>query len=300
MAGCGGARTVSMAPAEHAWCGRFQAMGSPCEVLCDTRDREQAERLAQIVADEAWRIESAFSRYVPGNVIDRINRANGATIQVDEEAARLIDFAATLFELSEGRFDVTSGVLREVWTFDGSDRVPGNADVQRVLERVGWQRVRWRNPHLTMAPRMEIDLGGLGKEYAVDRCAALVRAGADVAVLVNLGGDLVATAPPAGRGAWQVGVEGPAEDAAERLIELRQGALATSGDARRFLLRDGVRYGHILDPQTGWPVRDAPRSVTVAAETCTQAGMLSTFAMLKGRGAERFLETQGVRFWCRR
>ena len=85
-----------------------------------------------------------------------------------------------------------------------------------------------------------------------------------------------------------------------RLIDLRQGALATSGDARRFLLHDGVRYGHILNPWTGWPIPDAPHSVTVAADTCTQAGMLSTLAMLQGQGAEAFLKEQGVRNWCRR
>lgn len=84
------------------------------------------------------------------------------------------------------------------------------------------------------------------------------------------------------------------------MIDLKQGALATSGDARRFLLKEGVRYGHILDPTTGWPVPDAPRSITVAADTCVQAGMISTLAMLNGAGAERFLDGQGVAFWCRR
>jgi thiamine biosynthesis lipoprotein len=76
--------------------------------------------------------------------------------------------------------------------------------------------------------------------------------------------------------------------------------LATSGDAKRFLLNNGVRYGHILDPPTGWPVKDAPRSVTVAAGTCLDAGMLATFAMLHGPGAEAFLSAQNVRHWILR
>ena len=84
------------------------------------------------------------------------------------------------------------------------------------------------------------------------------------------------------------------------VIALAAGALATSGDARRFVESGGVRYGHILDPTTGWPVAGAPTSVTVAADTCVQAGMLSTFAMLEGEGAEAFLETEGVRYWCER
>lgn len=77
-----------------------------------------------------------------------------------------------------------------------------------------------------------------------------------------------------------------------------RGGLATSGDARRFLLKDSVRYGHVLDPRTGRPVSDAPRSVTVAADTCTQAGILSTFAMLMASEPEAFLEQQCVRYWC--
>jgi len=80
-------------------------------------------------------------------------------------------------------------------------------------------------------------------------------------------------------------------------LALRHGALATSGDVRRSFVHEGVVYGHILHPHTGWPVRDAPRSVTVAAPTCTQAGVLSTLAMLHGPDAEPFLERQEVRYW---
>ncbi len=78
------------------------------------------------------------------------------------------------------------------------------------------------------------------------------------------------------------------------------GAITTSGDVRRFVQRDGVRYSHILDPRTGWPVRNAPRAVTVAAATCTEAGILSTLAMLHGAKAERFLRKEGVKAWVSR
>jgi thiamine biosynthesis lipoprotein len=81
------------------------------------------------------------------------------------------------------------------------------------------------------------------------------------------------------------------------MLEVEYGALATSGDSQRFLHKDGIRYGHILDPRTGWPVPDAPRSVTVAASSCTEAGLLSTLAVLKGTGAADFLQQQRVRSW---
>jgi thiamine biosynthesis lipoprotein len=115
--------------------------------------------------------------------------------------------------------------------------------------------------------------------------------------LINFGGDLRANRPPS-HGPWQVGIERPDTDREATLVlDLEHGALATSGDSRRYLLKDGIRYGHILDPRTGWPVAGAPRSVTVAASSCTEAGLLSTLALLHGARATEFLKGEGVRFW---
>ena len=217
---------------------------------------------------------------------------------VDDETADLLDFAARCHAVSDGAFDVTSGVLRRVWRFDGGDAVPSREACRALLPLVGWRRVTWRRPQLTLPAGMEIDLGGIGKEYAVDRTAALLRERTHAAVLVNFGGDLRAAGARRDAEPWSVGVERPgAPDAAALQIRLEQGALATSGDARRFLERDGVRYPHILDPRTAWPVMAAPRSVTVLADTCLEAGMLATLAMLQGRDAEGFLEDQGARHW---
>ena len=275
-------------------------MGSPCEVLTDGGDKQLADRVSSLVASEAWRIEDKFSRYLDGNVIHRINTSQGEPVAIEAETGNLLDFAATLFDISGGRFDITSGVLRAVWTFDGGDNIPAQADIDNLLDRVGWERVTWADSQLTLQPGMEVDLGGIGKEYAVDRCTTLARSAANVPVMINFGGDLAVTSPPVTRDAWRVGIEGPNVDAAEKLVDLRQGALATSGDARRFLIRDGVRYSHILDPRSGWPVPDAPASITVAADTCTQAGMMSTLAMLRGADAEDFLAAQELLYWCRR
>jgi thiamine biosynthesis lipoprotein len=274
-------------------------MGSPCLVL-SRADRASAQRQLEIAAAEAWRIEAKFSRYRAGNIVHRINSADGAAVETDEETANLIDFSAALYEMSEHRFDITSGVLREVWRFDGSNRVPRQDQVRRVLERVGWRRVVWKRPLLILQPGMEIDLGGIGKEYAVDRAGALVAAECGAPCLINFGGDIVAVGTNPDDTAWRVGIESPGGTSGVpcKRIELQRGGLATSGDARRFLLKNGVRYGHLLNPLTGWPVVDAPRSVTVAADTCTQAGTLSTLSMLMGRDAELFLERQSQRFWC--
>jgi thiamine biosynthesis lipoprotein len=264
-------------------------------------DEAVAVDVGDAIAAEAWRIEEKFSRYLPGNIVARIN--DGERVDVDDETANLLDFAQTLYELSDRRFDITSGVLREAWTFDGSDNVPSQTEIDLALRRVGWGKVSWERPTLALEPGMQIDFGGIAKEYAVDKAAALADAqSGGAACLVNFGGDLAATRPPALTNGWQVGIDSldQHQGVAQKLIRLKNGGLATSGDSRRFLLKDGIRYGHILDPLSGWPIVDAPRSITVAADTCTQAGMLATLAMLRGAGAERFLDDQDVRHWCYR
>ena len=278
----------------------FAAMACPCEILVPTADEAFVAALGHIAADEAWRVERKFSRYRDDSVIAAIHRSAGTALRVDDETALLLDFAARCFELSGGRFDVTSGVLRRAWRFDGSDRLPRAIDIEALLPLIGFQKVRWRRPYVTVPRGMEIDFGGLGKEYAVDRALAVVTERTSGPVLVNFGGDLATNRPPPA-GTWRVGVERPDTDReAALLLDLVQGALATSGDTHRFLLRDGVRYSHIMDVQTGWPVPDAPRSVTVAGSTCVEAGMLATFAMLQGAAAEAFLENVGARHWCLR
>jgi len=276
----------------------FRAMASPCEVRIDTADPQLATRLGMMVEQEARRIEHKYSRYRDDNIVARINGASGEAVEVDEETAALIDYAQDIYTLSEGRFDLTSGVLRRVWRFDGSANVPARAAVRAVLPLVGWGKVAWRRPMLTLRPGMEIDFGGIGKEYAVDRCVLLIQAVSPSPVLVNFGGDLRVSGPRRDGARWRVAIESvDRTDATEGLLEIAVGALTTSGDARRFLLKDGVRYSHILDPRTGWPVKNPPRSVTVAAPTCVEAGLLSTLAMMHGERAEAFLKREGVMAW---
>ncbi len=276
----------------------FRAMGSPCAVLIDSHDAALSCALGEEAEAEALRIEAKYSRYRADSVLSAINASGGTPLAVDDETANLIDYAAQCHALSDGLFDITSGVLRRVWRFDGSDRVPSAASVRAILPLVGWNKVAWRRPWLTLPEGMELDFGGLGKEYAVDTAVMKLAAMTDRPFLVNFGGDLRASGPRADGGRWRVAIESvETPEQSEALLELAEGALTTSGDARRFLLKDGVRYSHILDPRTGWPVKDPPRAVTVAAPTCLEAGLLSTLAMLQGRRAERFLRREGLQAW---
>ncbi len=277
----------------------FQAMATPCEVRIQCDDPDEASRAALAAEAEARRIEAKFSRYRDDSVIGAINASSGCIVEVDGETALLLYYADHMNRISDGLFDVTSGVLRRIWKFDGSDRVPAEAEIYAMRKLIGWRRVRWHAPFLKLQKGMEIDFGGIGKEYAVDRALMAATAVSDSPILVNFGGDLRCSGPREDGERWTVAIESVDRSGnAAAVLEIDGGGLATSGDARRYLLKDGTRYSHILDPRRGRPVENPPRSVTVAGRTCLEAGMVATLAMLQGRHAERFLKQEKVRAWC--
>ncbi|KXI30574.1 FAD:protein FMN transferase [Paraglaciecola hydrolytica] len=277
-------------------------MASPCELLIETQDHELAQQLTLLAWQESKRIEHKFSRYQKDNLLYQINHAIGSPVVIDDETYRLLSFAQTCYELSDGMFDLSSGILRQAWLFDGSERIPSTQAVNKLLPLIGWSKVRFDHKTIQMPKGMELDLGGIGKEYAVDCVAKLCQLKApDTSIVVNFGGDIQVTQPRKNQQDWHIGIESLADEkAAIKILKIKNGGLATSGDARRFLIKDGVRYSHILNPKTGYPIMNAPRSVTVAAPHCIQAGLLATLALLHGQQAEAFLQEQNLQFWCYR
>lgn len=275
-------------------------MASPCELLIRSGAKREAARAAEMVCNETARIEAACSRYLPGNPVDRINTANGARTPIDDEMYRLLTFAAHCHELSDGLFDITSGILRRAWRFDGQELNPDRQLIERLLHHVGWEKTTLGADFFQLPPDMQIDLGGLAKEYAVDRVATMAWESFCHPVLVNFGGDIRAIGHPESNG-WRVGIENQSEPEAEAsMISLVNGAITTSGTTYRYCMVGGKRYGHLLNPRTGWPVDEMPESVTVIGTHCIQAGFISSLALLHGIGAEQFLEQQDVPSFCRR
>jgi thiamine biosynthesis lipoprotein len=269
--------------------------------MVDGVDQQELAQLGAIAEAEVARIEKKYSRYRADSVLSLINGAAGRPVQIDTETYELLNYADHCWWLSEGLFDITSGVLRRVWKFDGSDRVPTPEAVAALLPLIGWDKVMLTADSVQLQPGMELDLGGIGKEYAVDRVANLLTANTDLPVLVNFGGDLWVSGPCCDGTPWSIAIETVHDDAQMPVVlELSGGALTTSGDARRFLLKDGVRYSHLLDPRSGWSVKNPPRSVTVAAATCLEAGILSSLAMLHGEDAEAFLAHERIASWVMR
>ena len=274
----------------------FAAMACAAEVQLYADGPEQARRAFAAAQTEVGRIEAKYSRYRDDSLLTAINRgAGGPPVAIDAETSALLDYAHACWRQSGGLFDITAGVLRRVWDFRRGV-VPDRASLQRALECIGWNRVRRGNDTIALETDMEIDFGGMGKEYAADRAATAAGALGIRHGLVNLGGDLrLIGAHPDGR-PWRVGIVHPR--AAARTVahvSLAEGGLATSGDYERFFIHDGARYCHILNPRTGWPV-NGPQSVSVIAPLCTVAGSCATIAMLNEEGAAQYLRAQGLAY----
>jgi thiamine biosynthesis lipoprotein len=248
---------------------------------------ERAERLSRAVETEARRIEAKFSRYRESSVVSEINRNAGRTpVAVDEETEMLVCSALELARMTGGRFNPTVGALRRAWDFKGN-RVPSPEEVAALLPLVDADAVSVRDRTVFLRkPGMEIDLGGVGKEYAVDRAARILEAEGVRSAIVNFAGD-VRTIGSRGDGhPWKVGVADPFDRARCRFAVRALGGtgIATSGDYERGFVKDGVRYHHILDARTGWPARGLS-SVTAIAATAFRAGRFATAAFLLGAEA---------------
>jgi thiamine biosynthesis lipoprotein len=275
----------------------FRAMAAQHELQVDAPDEAAADGAARAAIDDVLRIEAKYSRYRSDSVISAINRAAGAPqrVSIDAETAALLRYADRCHALSDGAFDVTSGVLRRAWDFRRDPpQLPDPARLDEARRHIGWDRVEW-DEHAIRLPQagMELDFGGIGKEYAADRAAALLAQHGIANALVNLGGDVRALGTQPDGAPWRVGIAHPRrEGGVVGEVELAGAAVATSGDYERYFELDGRRYCHILDPRTGWPV-DRWQSVSVVAPLCILAGSLATIGMLRADAVD-FLRAQGV------
>ena len=272
-------------------------MGSPCELQLYIKDGTNPDAIFQNLIDEVVRLERKYSRYKPDSVISRINSSagSGVAVSIDEEAARLFDYADALYQQSDGLFDITSGVLREVWDFR-SGRLPSAAKIDSVLPLIGWNHVE-RKENQVYLPRkgMQVDFGGFGKEYAVDVLVSRCIEHEIEHGVINLGGDVRVVGPHPDGTPWRVGIQHPrAQGRTIAIIDVHHGAVATSGDYERFMLIDGRRYCHLLDPTTGYSFEPEFASVSVLADSCLIAGSFSTLAMLKREGAGLWLASTGL------
>ncbi|MBS0662517.1 MAG: FAD:protein FMN transferase [Verrucomicrobia bacterium] len=264
---------------------RWSALGTECFVQYATDDEAAGRAFEEAAVAWVEGFEAKYSRFRPTSLISRINAAAGRHwVEVDDEADRLLDICAAVYRLSGGLLDATALPLMRLWDYKAPiPRVPSPAEVDAARRLVGWLRVE-RTPGRIYLPEpgMALDLGGWGKEYAVDMVAELARRSGLASALIDFGHDLRAIGAAPGKPAWHIGLEDPDRpgDACWGSLAILNRGVASSGDYRRGFTANGVRYGHILDPRTGRPVTHGARQVTVIAPSCVQAGVLSTTAFI--------------------
>lgn len=280
----------------HYYRREFRAMGTPCEIQLFAHSEMEASHAADAAIADVQRLEALYSRYKTDSFLSAINRtaAIGGSITVDDETASLLDYAVTCYEQSDGLFDITSGILRQAWKFD-QNKLPEQTLIDELLVKIGWHKIVWQKPLLTFTVAgMEIDFGGIVKEYAVDRAASICHNLGMRHGVINLGGDINVIGPRDDGSPWRVGIRHPRnKDALLDTLLLYKGALASSGDYERCILIDGVRYGHVLNPKTGWPVKNLA-AVSVVGDFCVVAGSASTIAMLKENQGKDWLQDLGL------
>lgn len=264
----------------------FQAMSTHCRVNFVVHDA----RLAQIFQHDvlhwvAW-FEAQYSRFIPDSLTGRINAAAGLHwVDIDQETDALVNLCNEMVFLTRGVFDPTSLPLMRLWNWKANPPVvPADHLVGKALELVGWRKVQ-RRPGAIFLPHegMCLDLGGIGKEYAVDRVVTMALQRGLTNVLVDFGQDVRVHGEPPERGSWHIGLDDPLHPGhCWTSLAVNDQAVATSGDYLRHFTVNGRRYGHIIDPRDGYPVNNGCLSVSVVAPHCTVAGILSTSAFVLG------------------
>ena len=258
-------------------------------------NKDDVQRVAQAAEEEVRRIETKYSRFRPDSILSKINSSDGQKTTIDAETHYLLNYASVAFELSDGLFDITAGVLSKLWDFRNGI-IPSPETIRTNLAYVGFQHIRFNSNSIILPAGMSLDFGGIGKEYAVDCAAAICKSAGITHGIIDLGGDLHVIGPQPDNRPWKVGVRNPrAPENAIAELAITQGGLSTSGDYERYFEHLGKRYCHLLLPKTGMPV-SYWASVSVVAPSCLLAGTLSTIAMLKQSDARMWLDEQEIQY----
>jgi thiamine biosynthesis lipoprotein len=289
---------VKLRPAgEGFWHLEFRALGSECKLFFKADGKNQALDYRRSAFDWLVSFEARFSRFLPDSLISMIN-ANAGQIwtDIDHETETMLSICDHVNFTSQGAFDATSLPLSLLWDWKRKhDTLPSAAEIAEARKHVGWKRIQRATGRVFLPEEgMMLDFGGVGKEFATDVLVNIAESCGIKNIMVNLGGDISVLGQSPEGGGWFIGLEDPlSEGQCHSGISLKSGiSVATSGDYRRCFEFEGKTYGHILDCRTGWPVANGTRSVTVVAEKCVIAGIMSTSCMvLGGRAALQMLDS---------
>jgi len=273
-------------------------MGTIFAVTTYGRDADYLAGVVDEVFEEVDRLDAQMSNYKPQSELSGINRDAASTaVMVEPKLFRLLQDSVRYSEETNGAFDITVGSLMEAWGFfRGEEHVPDRAEIERVLQRVGYRHVRLDAATRTVrfdTQGVELDLGAIAKGYAVDQAVTILRShGVGAALVSNGTSSIYALGSPPGERGWRVTVRDPYDARkAGDLFRLRNYALSVSGNYENFFKIGDRIYCHIMNPHTGWPVENMLSGVVLAASTTETDALSTSFFVLGTEGSRRYLAT---------
>jgi len=262
----------------------FDAMGTVNEIIFSAHSTARAMEFREAIFDWLADFEFKYSVYIDNSFISEINRQAGrAAVLVDPMTDELLALCHWYNWKTRGLFDATAGPLLNLWSFHRKhDVLPSGDEIERARARVGWEHVERSEGRVRLGYEgMILDFGGIGKEYAVDCLIQMAPTFGVANMLVNLGRDIKAIGSPPEGGPWRIGLELP--DGTNRCwagVGLDHIAICCSGHYARCFFLNGIRYSHIINPQTGYPSTVDCEAVWVLSPSCVEAGILSTTSAL--------------------
>ncbi len=274
------------------------AMGTVFTIYLYAQDQEQAEPSLDAAFEEIERLEETLSTYRATSEISRINRlAAKSAVTTDPEVFALLEKSLQYGRQSHGAFDVTVGPLMRAWGFfRGQGRYPTSEELRDSRENVGWEKVHLDPATRTVyfaAPGLELDLGAVGKGYAVDRVVKVLREAGLESALIDAGSStLHAMSAPPGKNGWTVRVPMPGERSQTvSSVSLRNESLSTSGNYEKFFQLEGRKYCHVMDPRTGEPVQGVMQTTLIASDSTTTDALSNAMFVMGPEAGKQLLAT---------
>ena len=264
----------------------FRALGTECRIKIRLKSERNALQFAADSLEWIKNFEEKYSRYLETSLISKINNCAGHSwVEIDDDAQRLPHVADEVFRKSKGILDATMLPLAKVWDWKKIHKeLPNEQEIHEALRLTGWDKVERREGAIFLPEKgMGLDFGGFGKELAVDALIEISRRHNIKDVLIDLGRDVYAKGGNGKHKFWHIGIEdGKNPDNCLASLAIRDRAVSSSGSYARHFMHENKRYGHIIDPRSGWPTSNGVNSVTIIAKNCLEAGIYSTVCYILG------------------
>ena len=246
------------------------------------------EDLLQEIMRELNAVDASLSMFNPNSCVSKINK--GETDEADSLLAGVFQLAQAISKVTDGAFDVTVAPLVNAWGFGfKNDVLPDSAIIDSLMSFVGWEKVRIQEMHIQKDdPRIIMDFSAIAKGYGADQVAKLMKQKGIENYMIEIGGEIVCGGKNQNNENWKIGINKPTDDPTstnqelDKILNLTDCAMATSGNYRNFYVKDGKRIAHTIDPKSGYPVQHSVLSSTVLAPSCAMADGFATSFMVMG------------------